>query len=848
MKTEFHFLDVGPNKFGDCVLCRRGDEVILIDGGHPGDQNARGARRSLPDQIAGIIGMQPPFALKLLVVTHAHLDHVGCLPTLVKNGVIKAEWALVADEKLGWGRHHAHDGVLDSDALPLDGKRVAAALREDAVPDLRNADEVRAFLDAALGLEPAYKGMLTTLEEAGTKIVRHGRNAPTALVKAFAPWNLKILGPTKTHLVRCADAIAKSMMDAASLIQGVFMDGAVDAVALYRQLAAGPLSDSGGKNRPGQALNNQSLTLAFGKAGRRVLLAGDMQFIEPDIEGLDTPMSALRKKAKDHGAYRVVKTCHHSSHNGLDAAWITDMGDDALVIHSGGENDATHPALTSLKLLRERAKTRPKKWLRNDRNGLISCALDAAGGLEVAFERGDFDDFSRNHDLDLGAGPIEVSPVVREEPPVAPPKPKPQERVPNDNVEVTVRIPNRRTRVTLTIDLQPEAAGAGHPRPFEEPAQNPAPEGEWKLGGGRTFPRLLAVTDIRRLARNVGETAALSAVSALQNAGIDVLPELPEETAGSANTRLVVREALRQADYAGVLIIGGPDVVPPVVMDTLPADLPTRMRHNAVALTDPDNFIVWSDHPYGDTDGEGCNELPVSRVPDGHSAALLRAALTAPARPAGDAGGFGLRNLKRPFADMIYRRLDASGCRTTAPHGPASHPPEKLTAHRIYLMLHGMKGDGTLFAGETEDESIVTAFDMGSLPASCAGSVIFTGCCWGALIEDGLASETATASQPAPRTEENSIALAFLRRGARAFIGCTGAHYSPNIEPYGFFGGPMHAAFWEALTQPGMAPALALHEARLAYLNAIPHGQNGLYDVAIEHKIFHQFTCLGLGW
>ena len=37
MKTEIHFLDVGPAKFGDCILCRRGDDLILIAGGHPGE-------------------------------------------------------------------------------------------------------------------------------------------------------------------------------------------------------------------------------------------------------------------------------------------------------------------------------------------------------------------------------------------------------------------------------------------------------------------------------------------------------------------------------------------------------------------------------------------------------------------------------------------------------------------------------------------------------------------------------------------------------------------------------------------------------------------------------------------
>lgn len=848
---EFHFLDVGPTKFGDCILCRRGDDLILIDGGHPGDQKARGTHRSLPDQIAGIIGGGPPFKLKLLVVTHAHLDHIGCLPTLVKEGTISAEWALVADEKFGWGRHAAHDGALASDALPSTGQRLAAAIREDQVPDLRNPAAVDAFLDASLALEPAYKGMLKTLQDAGTKMVRYGRDSTAALTKAFAPWGMKILGPTKAHLRLCADSISHAMSDAAGLIQEAMTDGTMDVATLYRQLASGPLSDSGGSDRPGAALNNQSIVLSFGKkAGQRVLLAGDMQFIEPDITGIEDMLGKLRTKVKADGRYLMVKTCHHTSHNGIDPSWIDDMGADALLVHSGGENDATHPAITSLSMLRKRAKTKPGKWLRNDRNGLISCVLADDGALTVKFERGDFDNFSKNTDPDLvtaspAAEPPSERPASQKPAPLPPAQPASPVRA-DGNVEVLVKVPHGRTRVTVTVDIEPEAADAERSGPFSEPP----PATEWTLGGGRRFPKLLAVTDARRLAGNVGgEETVLKVFQCLQQANIDVLPELPDERGSSADARLVVREALSRQDYKGVLIIGGPDVVRPVVVDALPPELRARLKGGSLSLRDPDNFVVWSDHPYGDLDGEGINELPVSRVPDGRSAEFLHAALTAPARSVGDTG-FGLRNLKRPFAEAICQKLVAPLCKTTAPEGPASIKPADMDAHRVYLMLHGMKADGTAFHGETEDEDIVAAMNLENLPEACRGSVVFTGCCWGALISETSAVETGADERLVPRTSENSIALAFLRRGARAFIGCTGAHYSPDAAPYNFYGGPMHAAFWEAMAQEdeAMSPALALHQARVAYLNGIPHGSSGVYDAAIEYKIFHQFTCLGLGW
>jgi hypothetical protein len=57
----------------------------------------------------------------------------------------------------------------------------------------------------------------------------------------------------------------------------------------------------------------------------------------------------------------------------------------------------------------------------------------------------------------------------------------------------------------------------------------------------------------------------------------------------------------------------------------------------------------------------------------------------------------------------------------------------------------------------------------------------------------------------------------------------------------------MHTAFWSHY-DAGAPPALALHLAKSDYLRDFPHGQDGPADQAIELKIFHQFTCLGLGW
>ena len=90
------------------------------------------------------------------------------------------------------------------------------------------------------------------------------------------------------------------------------------------------------------------------------------------------------------------------------------------------------------------------------------------------------------------------------------------------------------------------------------------------------------------------------------------------------------------------------------------------------------------------------------------------------------------------------------------------------------------------------------------------------------------------------------MALLVLKAGARAFVGATGVHYSPGPAG-GFFGGPLHTDFWKEIAA-GRAPAEAIFNARSAYLMALPHGRTSLFDLAVERKIYKEFTCLGLGW
>jgi hypothetical protein len=260
---------------------------------------------------------------------------------------------------------------------------------------------------------------------------------------------------------------------------------------------------------------------------------------------------------------------------------------------------------------------------------------------------------------------------------------------------------------------------------------------------------------------------------------------------------------------------------------------------------DADNFIVWSDDIYGDADGDLLPELPVSRIPDGNRAELVFAALQAGGNTLSNKR-IGVRNVARPFAAEIYRNLPGSKqMLISQPTTFNSTPPYSLAADRVYIMLHGDYTDSSRFWGE-ETEGNQEAINIGNLPAK-SGPVVFTGCCWGALTVNTPAGRIVNGRTFGQKSPDDSLAMSFLKRGATAFIGCTGSHYSPLQEPYNFFGGPMHEAFWTNYST-NRSPAHALFNAKLEYLRGMPHGQTSPNSQAIEYKILRQYTCLGLGW
>ncbi len=296
----------------------------------------------------------------------------------------------------------------------------------------------------------------------------------------------------------------------------------------------------------------------------------------------------------------------------------------------------------------------------------------------------------------------------------------------------------------------------------------------------------------------------------------------------------------------GVVLLGGTDVVPSRILSTIPKDLEGSPAARSIESRERDRLQVWSDDSYGDLDGDAIPELAVSRIPDGKDPALLLLAMTRPPVRTPFAAVRGVRNSRRPFADLVFAKLDGGARMDQCVSDRPGLPPYPLDGDCLYVMLHGYYGEGNIFRGE-DDDGYPEAFSAADVP-NPAPSVVFSGCCYGALAAVKPARDARPDERHEGRTARDSIALTCLRNGANAFVGCTAIHYSPDKSPFTYLGEPMHRYFWREIAA-GQAPARALLNAKKRYGREIPHLPGGKTELRlIEHKILREFTCLGLGW
>jgi beta-lactamase superfamily II metal-dependent hydrolase len=840
-KYSVHFLDMGDQIYGDAILCQIGSETILIDGGHPNDYSENAL---ISDQLKEILQTDPPFEITLLIISHVHDDHIGCLPTAVENEEIKFKYALVPDEKLGFGRLTKEDD--NRDAFLSDNLRaVIAIMQEEPLPLDIDETILDRMIEDAKSIEDRYIQFLKDLKKAGTKIYRYGKNNINPLLKHFKKIGLKVLGPSAGQMKRCAEIISKSYKDAMLLLKDRYGDDRImDAVTLYNILLESGKDALDSINKASAAKNNQSLVVRFDYLKQKALFAGDMQFSIPSLSQIKDDMKALRESMRKDAPFNFVKISHHGSHNAFsEDIYLEDYKDTKIFGISLGRGDENHPAEDVLECLEKNQDA--IYWFRTDKNGSSTLIFNPDKSPEIECSRGEINDAAPNvSDLKISspAQTLPLEPVVSSTslPEVSVvPSPAPLD----SHIEIITRIPNQSTIIKLTIEVQPGAA------PPEILTKDASPLKDINLAGGRNLPHLLFITSHEGLASIIGKRETGDILKAIRNSGHIVLDTLPSNMTQVQPLLPIVRKKIEEDNsLAGVVIIGSYNVVPSQIFDVLD----TELRAKIGASDDDDNFIIWSDDAYVDLKGDSLPELPISRVPDGGSAEFLRTVLESGCRLSNNKK-FGIRNSKRPFANKIYRLLPGSqSILVSEPTLSNTLASEKIMADSLYFMLHGWDEDKTKFWGETKMGEYITAFELKNVPR-INGSVVFSGCCWGALISEKPAFITPNNSPVKVVKPEESIAMTFLKAGVRAFIGCTGTHYSPVEPPYNFFGGPMHEAFWRHYVS-GKSPAQSLFDAKKDYAMGIPHGQNDfdkttqLSYLSIERKILHEFTCLGLGW
>ncbi len=384
----------------------------------------------------------------------------------------------------------------------------------------------------------------------------------------------------------------------------------------------------------------------------------------------------------------------------------------------------------------------------------------------------------------------------------------------------------------------------------------------WRLGNGRPLPDLLFVLPPNdRLGGRLGKDEALEVHRMIDRAGkrkvILSRSDLPFEEARAEVLARVLPET------QGIVVIGGFDLVPAECLDLLEPDFRAGLpRTENDEPFDPDDFVIWSDDGYGDITGDGLPDLPVSRIPDGQRGQVVLNALTAGERPKVEFRG-GLANALRPYAAEIFKRLPGSGeIFFSEPETSADIPPALSAADFQYFVLHGDCDAPHRYLGERRAprQGFLKAFEISNV-GEARDAVVFSACCY-----SGLSVRTPALfwkpGQPIATVPANgSIALAFLRAGARAFIGTTGVHWSPPMKGDPMqAGAPMHALFMGYLlgqdgSRRSEPPAAALRLAKLAYgdrrpwfRSEDPETVRSPVDEAIELKHIFQFTCLGLGW
>jgi len=309
---------------------------------------------------------------------------------------------------------------------------------------------------------------------------------------------------------------------------------------------------------------------------------------------------------------------------------------------------------------------------------------------------------------------------------------------------------------------EPEDPKIAMPAPAPRPAPAPPPRPPAR---GPLFPvpevrrpiSLLVVTNYNVLRRkHPNQFGHIQAW--LQRLGS--VYDTSNEGQNPAAIRAEIRRRVRQENRAAIFIFGNGDVVP------------FKKRKNPCYGSGRDDDIIFGDGFYADLDDDRLwlPDVDVGRIPDDPEiirnprSALYRAADSH--QPMRQARLDSVANFCRPTADdvvaVVNPAVENQNLFWSEPHTTQSLPGGFYQNSNLYLILHGSLSDGSRYTGESSSgRSHPEAFNVNSVAPA---EVVLSGACYGGHVLG--------------KTARNSIALAFLARGCRAFIGHSGSSYS----------------------------------------------------------------------
>ncbi|MBT3191338.1 MAG: hypothetical protein HN341_02160 [Verrucomicrobia bacterium] len=259
--------------------------------------------------------------------------------------------------------------------------------------------------------------------------------------------------------------------------------------------------------------------------------------------------------------------------------------------------------------------------------------------------------------------------------------------------------------------------------------------------------------------------------------------------------RKKIRSRLKKRHNNSIFIFGNGDVVPFVT------------RKNPCYGKNGDKDAIFGDDFYGDTDKDALclPDMDVGRIPDdpdiinNPSSVLYRVQESRQPLRLRSLGC--VANFRRPTADdlvgLVNPARSGQNFFWSEPYALGNIPRGFYRGGGLYLILHGGPDDGSQYTGEPKikGRKYPPAF---SAAAAEQAEVVMSGACYGAKVMG--------------RTTSNSIALACMAKGCRAFIGHSGMSYS-NFSSMARGQAGFYKLFIEA-SKKGMPPATAFRVAK----------------------------------